>query len=344
VATLLEALGISKTARTAIARRVEIQKMGTEEGSLLVLRLAKCIIEDAPLEAATEADQGKAREIAMQLGGLPLALDQAGVYIEETSCGLSSYLELYRNHAPELLRRRGMPAFDYPGLVATTWALSFEKIEKVSPAAAELLRFCAFLHPDGIPEEKFIEGAPELGPVLGPVGSDAFGLNSSISEILKYSLLRRDPNARILEIHRLVQTVIQLGMDEATQRLWAERAVQAVNCAFPFVEFSTWAGCERLLPQAHACAELINQWGFESRESRLLNRAGFYLYERGRYAGAKPLLERALAIREKALGAAHPHVATWGLENYALCLRAIDRSQEAEPLQARARAIRAKSA
>jgi hypothetical protein len=100
-------------------------------------------------------------------------------------------------------------------------------------------------------------------------------------------------------------------MDEATQRLWAERAVQAVNCAFPFVEFSTWAGCERLLPQAHACAELINQWGFESRESRLLNRAGFYLYERGRYAGAKPLLERALAIREKALGAAHPHVATW---------------------------------
>jgi tetratricopeptide (TPR) repeat protein len=133
-------------------------------------------------------------------------------------------------------------------------------------------------------------------------------------------------------------------MDEATQRLWAERAVQAVNCAFPFVEFSTWAGCERLLPQAHACAELINQWGFESRESRLLNRAGFYLYERGRYAGAKPLLERALAIREKALGAAHPHVATWGLENYALCLRAIDRSQEAEPLQARARAIRAKSA
>jgi hypothetical protein len=61
------------------------------------------------------------------------------------------------------------------------WALSFEKIEKVSPAAAELLRFCAFLHPDGIPEEKFIEGAPELGPVLGPVGSDAFGLNSSAS-------------------------------------------------------------------------------------------------------------------------------------------------------------------
>jgi len=46
---------------------------------------------------------------------------------------------------------------------------------------------------------------------------------------------------------------------------------------------------------------------------------------------------------EKALGAEHPDVAIC-LENYALCLRAIDRSQEAEPLEARARAIRAKNA
>ena len=78
-------------------------------------------------------------------------------------------------------------------------------------------------------------------------------------------------------------------MDEATQRLWAERAVRAVNRAFPLVEFSNWAGCERLLPQAHACAELINQWGFEFPEAaRLLNQAGFYLYERGRYTDAEP--------------------------------------------------------
>jgi hypothetical protein len=39
-----------------------------------------------------------------------------------------------------------MLASDHPS-VATTWALSFENIEKANPAAAELLRFCAFLHP-----------------------------------------------------------------------------------------------------------------------------------------------------------------------------------------------------
>ena len=78
-------------------------------------------------------------------------------------------------------------------------------------------------------------------------------------------------------------------MDEATQRLWAERTVRAVDRAFPSVEFSTWAVCERL-PQVYACAELINQWGFEFPEAaRLLNENGFYLRERARYADAYPL-------------------------------------------------------
>jgi tetratricopeptide (TPR) repeat protein len=88
------------------------------------------------------------------------------------------------------------------------------------------------------------------------------------------------------------------------------RCLRAVNRAFPSVEFSTWAICERLLPQAYACAELINQWVFEFPDAALLlNQAGFYLNERGRYTDAEPLYQRALAIREKALGSEHPNVA-----------------------------------
>ena len=88
----------------------------------------------------------------------------------------------------------------------------------------------------------------------------------------------------------------------------------------------------------------INQWSFEFLEvSRLLNEVGFYLKERGRYLDAKPLYERALAIREKAFGPEHLKVAT-SLENYTLCIRAMGRPDEAERLEARARAIRCKSA
>ena len=101
-------------------------------------------------------------------------------------------------------------------------------------------------------------------------------------------------------------------MDEGTQHAWAERAVRVVDIVFPNVEFPTWAFCERLLSHTQACAELISQSSFEFPEgARLLNKAGVYLYERGRYTHAEPLYVRALAIQEKALRpGALPDVAT----------------------------------
>jgi hypothetical protein len=271
-----------------MARRVQIQEMGTEEGALFLLRRAKYITEIASLEAATEADQAIAKEIATQLDGLPLALDQAGAYLEETGCGLSGYLDLYRSHAAELLRHRGALTSDHFDPVATTWELSFENIAKANPAAAELLRFCAFLHPDGIPEELFSKGASELGPLLGPVASDAFALNIALAEILKYSMLRRDASARVLEIHRLVQDVIKRGMDQATQRLWAERVVRAINRAFSSARFINMAYF-LLLRQAQACVELSKEWGFEFPEAVQLRRIVYESTTKSRYPciGAK---------------------------------------------------------
>jgi tetratricopeptide (TPR) repeat protein len=306
--------------------------METEEAALFLLRRARYIGEDALLDAATEADQATAEKIVMQLDGLPLALDQAAAYIEETGCALFDYLKLYRHRAPELLGRRGALAPGHSVPVASTWALSFKNIEQANPAAAELLRFCAFLHPNEIPEEVFIEGAPELGPVLGVVASDTLVWNDALSDILKYSLLRRDSNASKLEIHRLVQAMLKQAMDEATQRLWAERVVRAINRTFPCPEFSSWAVCERLLPQAYICAELINHWDFEfSEAARLLNEAGRYLCGRGRHTDVEPLYQRALAIWEKALEPEHRNVATT-LNNLAELYYDQRRYIEAEPL------------
>ncbi len=58
---------------------------------------------------------------------------------------------------------------------------------------------------------------------------------------------------------------------------------------------------------------------------------------------AEPLYKRSLAIWEKALGPDHPNVAT-SLENYVDLLRKMGRDEEAEKLEARAQAIRAKHA
>ncbi len=85
-------------------------------------------------------------------------------------------------------------------------------------------------------------------------------------------------------------------------------------------------------------ATAIINW---SSATGLNNLANLYQAQ-GHYAEAEPLYQRALAIREKALGPEHPDVAT-SLENYAALLRETARADEAERMEARAKAIRAKS-
>jgi Tfp pilus assembly protein PilF len=63
----------------------------------------------------------------------------------------------------------------------------------------------------------------------------------------------------------------------------------------------------------------------------------------GKYAQAEPLYRRALVIDEKALGPEHPQVAAV-LENYAALLHKLNRDAEADKMEARAQAIRAKHA
>ena len=60
-----------------------------------------------------------------------------------------------------------------------------------------------------------------------------------------------------------------------------------------------------------------------------LNAAGYEAYEQARYAEAEPLYQRALAIREKALGPEHPSTATV-LRNYTRLLRALRREERGE--------------
>ena len=129
-------------------------KDGDVRGYPVLLRRATLLAEEEPLETVSAATRTAARQLVEELDGLPLALDQAGAYIEETGCSLSEYVALY-TAAPLGAAQTGRAAraSDYPYTVASTWTLSFSQVEQADPAAADLLRLCAFLHPDAIPEE-----------------------------------------------------------------------------------------------------------------------------------------------------------------------------------------------
>ncbi|MBV9708352.1 MAG: TIR domain-containing protein, partial [Chloroflexi bacterium] len=324
----------------AFAHVIEVNKMDKEEGTLLLLRRARILDSGAPLEQANQKDHADAEAIVVALDGLPLALDQAGAYIEEMRVSLSNYLTLYQARRKDLMERRGRLSPGHPGTVATTWSLSFSQVERANRAAAELLRLCAFLAPDAIPEEIITEGADNLGTVLGQVACDPLKLNEAIEVVRRYSLLRRNRETNTLSMHRLVQAVLKDGMNARTQKVWAERVVYAVNAAFPAVDIATWSQAQPYLPHAEICLALIEQYQFTFPEAAtLLHNWGLYFYYTVQYKQAEPLYLRALHISEQALGPLHPSTAST-LHELARLYQDQGHYPQAEPLYLRALAIK----
>jgi len=306
IQTLLPSTGrghILLTTRTQttgnIAQCIDLGKMALEESTLFLLRRTKIVAQDATLQDVSTADRQKAQAIAEVLDGLPLALDQAGAYIEETGCNLSNYLCRYQTVRMKLLDMRGSFDFDHPASVTATFSSSFEKIGKISPAAVELLRCSAFLHPEAIPEELIIKGNAELGPALQPLATDPILLDEVLGLLRKFSLVHRNSDTNTLSVHRLVQAVLQESMNEETQRLWVERIVRAINQTLPNAsDYFMWKRCQQYMPHVQHCVALIEKWKIVSREAaRLLEQAAIYLQVQAQFTQASALFERASNIR-----------------------------------------------
>ena len=328
-----------------LAQRLEIEKMGLEEGTLFLLRRAQRLKGAAGLESVKPAIREQAQAIVAALDGLPLALDQAGAYIEEMECSLSDYLKYYQTRRRKLLRARGDENAGHPEPVATTWSLSFEKVMQASAAAAALLRLCAFLHPDEIPETLLMEGASELGPLLQPVAEDELALSAAIAELRRYSLIKREPESRALHIHRLVQAVVRDQMYVEEQKAEIERVARMLNLGFTeqppsMTDIVAWPRHQMYLPHVQVCAGMITHWHISTIEAAsLLNKAGTYLSERGRYDEAIQLIRPALAIRRQRLGEIHLNVAQ-SLNALAEAYDTQGKYSEAEPLYQQVLTIR----
>lgn len=326
-----------------IAASVEVEKLNLEEGTLLLLLWSKLLNAGASLEQAQAADRAAAERIVQEMDGLPLALVQVGAYVDETGCSLADYLRLYATHRKELLARPISLLLDYSDTVGTTWSLSFQQIEQQSPAAANVLRLCAFLAPDAIPEELFTRGAAELSALPGAEALDSFKLNEALAVLRRYSLVRRNGNTNMLSIHRLVQAVLKESMDQQAQNFWAERTVRVLNAAFPDAVQGTDATHQNYLPHIQECVALIEEYHLHFPEAaRLLYQAGAFLYFHGFQAQSQPLHQQALAIREQVLGPDHPTTAE-SLNALAILYRNQGQNKQAEQFHRQALAIREKT-
>ncbi len=282
------------------ATSIAIDQMSIEEGALLLLRRAKIISEQHPDDVVSEHDMLQARKIAQEFAGYPLALDQAGAYIEENRRSLSSYLTLYHQQKVALLGRRGRLASDHLDPVTTTLSLTFQKIAHIDPLAFELLRFCAFLHMDALPDEMFLQGAAFLDEPLRSLALDPLAFDDALTTLQRFSLIHRCADSTTLNMHHILQAVVKKDLSKKHHQRLAKQAIRLVNATFPAVLFTTWQGCERYMPQAQYCATLIHDFHLTLPEGALLlERLGSYCAQRGCFIEAESYLKQALSLYEK---------------------------------------------
>ncbi len=285
------------TGQFAVA--VSVDQMSVENGALFLLRRATIIPKDGLREAASEADFQQAMKIAEEFKGYPLALDQAGAYIEENRRIFASYLMLYEEQKAALLDRRGRLTSDHYDPVTITLSITFQKIAKIDPLALELLYFFAFLHPDALPDEMILQNASLLDGPLHVLALNSLAFSDALTTLQRFSLVHLRTDSTTLNMHSILQVVIKKELQKKQQRQLARQAVRLINAIFPEVHFTTWKACERYVPQAQNCATLIRDFHLTQQEGpQLLERLGFYYYQRGCYVEAEAVLTQALHLQK----------------------------------------------
>ena len=251
-----------------LAQNLILEEMQPEEGAQLLLLKSRQQSSRAILKSADAADRKEAMALSELLGGLPLALEQARAYIEATGCGLTGYKQLYEEARKELLRsviKDSQLDREYGESVATTWYISFQKVKQQFGIAAELLKLCAYLAPEAIPEAIVLKGAEKLDSGLRQLAKNRPEFDRACQVLLNYSLIKRLAKEAAISIHRLVQVVLQDSMDdEDKQRFWAGQAVRALEHVF--YNAATEQEIEQYIPHAQACAAYIKKFQLGGRE------------------------------------------------------------------------------
>jgi hypothetical protein len=241
-------------------------------------------------------------DLAAELGGLPLALEQAAAHMIAVGRTISSYLALFRRRRHDLLLR-GEPA-GYSKQVATTWELAFEQLERTTPQAITLLRLLACCAPDHIPLQLLAQAEPRVADAIpAPLAvllDDPLACDDAIAALRHFSLVS-SPNDGTVSVHRLVQAVTldQLPGPEAVA--WRNAARSLVQAALPgdSANAKNWPAYAALLPHAEVA--------LRPEDEGMTRIADFLGRGKGNYTAARTLCERTVAASESVLGADHPH-------------------------------------
>ncbi|CAG7847041.1 SubName: Full=Uncharacterized protein {ECO:0000313/EMBL:CCA68224.1} [Serendipita indica DSM 11827] len=281
--------------------------------------------------------------IVRELGVLPLAIAQAGVYIRRTR-RLDTYLDTFRKHRGQILRQRSDIGTEYTSSTYAAFDLSFDHL----PAKTqEFLKLCAFLHHSLIPIALFEHSTSSgfttytvLKSCLPPEGDKAlvfhlqsmFGSTWDIDSFQKViesasstSLIEVSSDGLFYTVHPLLQVYIKGRLNEEDNQHYMKMARQLLLGAIRPVEGSN-AQLRQLLPHAHNIPRSVQS---EHVAHALAFRE---LYESlGDPKSCRELLESALHQVRQLKGEEHED-SIWVMGKLALDLLRCHRLQEAEEM------------
>ncbi|GAA4258984.1 hypothetical protein GCM10022255_081810 [Dactylosporangium darangshiense] len=245
-------------------------------------------------------DRTEAALVAERLGDLPLAVEQAAAWLTATGMPVSQYLELLDTQLLRMMDQN--PPSGYNKTTAATWLLSLSKLRSDTPAAAKLLELCAFFAPEPIPtsllySSRFTSVLLPFDPSL----RDPIMQGQLIREIGRYALASVDPAQTSIQMHRLVQAVVQDDLDEGQQlenRRHVQESLAAAGRGDPDV-LVNWPMYAKLWPHIRRTESLRSD---NAEVRQLVIDMVRYLWRQGDFASSQGLAEEALRFWGERLG------------------------------------------
>jgi hypothetical protein len=141
------------------SRNVGLKRLALESTNVLDMaddEAVSLLLKSAMLDGTSDHVQNMAKKVVSELSRIPLALDQAGSYMQSCACSIDDYLELYNKPKHQLMSKKGFEgASGYGTSTYGTWDISMQQIERMAAkkdgeeahaaqCAIRLLRIFAF--------------------------------------------------------------------------------------------------------------------------------------------------------------------------------------------------------
>jgi len=289
------------------------------------------------------SDPDRARELAKELEGLALGLDQAGAFINQMRCSFDDYLRRWHAREQKVRAWHNARLMLYPLSMAVTWDASFEQL---GWAARQLLNLLCWLAPEPVPRALTAGARLRKEDAANGASAEEGDPEEALAEVAGFSMLKWETGNQAFRIHRLVWDVIRERQPDEQRSVILQSALLMVDSYLPddppADDVRSWPIWEPMVAHVRGLISEAAKSGIGQPTSRLANGLAIFIAVKSLWPEAEALARLALEIDEQMLGSGHPNVAN-RLNNLAHLLKETNRLTEAEPLMWRALSIDEKS-